>query len=140
VLGASSGFGESICLKLSEMGMNIVGVHLDRKSTLPKVEQIVTKIKANGVKAMFFNANAADPAKRAEILAEVATQSEGGIYCLVHSLAFGSLKPFVAKDASERITPEQMNMTCDVMAHSLVYWTQDLFARDMLKKGPRFLP
>lgn len=137
VLGASSGFGESICLKLSEMGMNIVGVHLDRKSTLPKVEEIVTKIKANGVKAMFFNANAADPAKRAEILAEVATQSEGGIYCLVHSLAFGSLKPFVAKESSERITPEQMNMTCDVMAHSLVYWTQDLFARDMLKKGTK---
>ena len=27
-----------------------------------------------------------------------------------------------------------MNMTLDVMAHSLVYWTQDLVAKDLLEK------
>lgn len=137
VLGASSGFGEAISIKLSQMGMNIAGVHLDRKGTLPKVEQIVQTIKGNGVKAMFFNANAADAEKRTEILTEVATQAESGIHCLVHSLAFGSLKTFIAKDAASRITPEQMNMTCDVMAHSLVYWTQSLYERDMLKAGTK---
>jgi enoyl-[acyl-carrier protein] reductase III len=45
VLGASSGFGEAISLKLAETGMNIVGVHLDRKSTLPHVEEITQKIR-----------------------------------------------------------------------------------------------
>lgn len=137
VLGASSGFGEAIAIKLAKMGMNIAGVHMDRKSTLGHVEEVVTKIRAAGSKAMFFNINAADPVKRAEVLAELQKHSEGGIYCLVHSLAFGSLKPFVAAEAKDRLSSDQMNMTLDVMAHSLVYWTQDLFERKMLHKGAK---
>ncbi|MFM8314001.1 MAG: SDR family NAD(P)-dependent oxidoreductase, partial [Deltaproteobacteria bacterium] len=64
VLGASSGFGEAISLKLAETGMNIAGVHLDRKSTLPHVEEVIKKIEAFGVKTHFVNANAADREKR----------------------------------------------------------------------------
>ena len=137
VLGASSGFGEAISLKLAEEGMNIAGVHLDRKSTLPQVESVVNKIRAAGSKAIFFNVNAADPDKRKEVLDELAKQADSGISCLVHSLAFGTLKPFTASDAKERISKEQMEMTLDVMAHSLVYWTQDLFERKLLRKGAR---
>ena len=33
ILGASSGFGEAAALELAEQGMNIFGVHLDRKGT-----------------------------------------------------------------------------------------------------------
>ncbi len=137
VLGASSGFGEAICLKLAAQGMNIAGVHLDRKSTQGHVEEVITRIKSHGGKAMFFNINAADREKRGEVLTELSKQAEGGVHCLVHSLAFGSLKPFVTDDAKDRISPEQMNMTLDVMAHSLVYWTQDLIERKMLRKGAR---
>ncbi len=137
ILGSSSGFGEAIGLKLSEIGMNIVGVHLDRKGTLPHAEEIVQKIRANGSKAMFFNQNAADREKRAEVLAEIEKQTEGGIHCVVHSLAFGTLKPFIAQEDKERISQEQMEMTLDVMANSLVYWTQDLFSRGQLRKGSR---
>ena len=137
ILGASSGFGEAIALKLSEQGMNIIGVHLDRKGTLGHVEEIVTAIRGNGVKAMFFNVNAADAEKRVGILDEIAKQTEGGIHCLVHSLAFGALKPFLTPEPKDRISQDQMNMTLDVMAHSLVYWTQDLFTRGLLRKGAR---
>lgn len=136
ILGASSGFGEAISLRLAEEGMNIMGVHLDRKGTLPHVEEVITKIKSRGVKAVFFNMNAADAEKRKEVLEEIQKQG-GAIHCLVHSLAFGSLKPFLTVEEKDRISPEQMNMTCDVMAHSLVYWTQDLFSRGFLKKGAR---
>lgn len=137
ILGSSSGFGEAISLKLAEMGMNIAGVHLDRKGTLPHVEEVVGKIRALGSKAMFFNVNAADKEKRAEVLTELAKQSETGIHCLVHSLAFGSLKRFITVEEKDRISQDQMNMTLDVMANSLVYWTQDLFDRKMLRKGGR---
>ena len=41
ILGASSGFGEAAALELAGLGLNIVGVHLDRKSTLPNAERIV---------------------------------------------------------------------------------------------------
>ena len=134
VLGASSGFGEAISLALSKSGMNIVGVHLDRKGTLPHVEEVITKIRASGSKALYFNVNASDPDKRTEIVQEIASQTTG-IHCLVHSLAFGTLKPFVAADARDRVSIDQMNMTLDVMAHSLVYWTQALFEKSLLKKG-----
>lgn len=137
VLGASSGFGEAISLKLAQSGVNIVGVHLDRKGTMPHVEEIITKIKAAGVKAMFFNANAADADKRKEVIDEIEKNTEGGVHCLVHSLAFGALKPFVTETEKERISRDQMEMTLDVMAHSLVYWTQDLFQRKLLRKGGR---
>src|SRR5215510_8558299 len=39
-LGASSGFGEAVSLALARAGLNIFGVHLDRKATLGNVERI----------------------------------------------------------------------------------------------------
>ena len=107
VLGASSGFGEAISLRLAEEGMNIVGVHLDRKSTQPHAEEVVQKVRACGSKAIFFNVNAADAERRGEILSEVEKQSEGGVHCLVHSLAFGTLRPFIGED-KDRISKEQV--------------------------------
>ncbi|NDD05574.1 MAG: SDR family NAD(P)-dependent oxidoreductase, partial [Proteobacteria bacterium] len=89
VLGASSGFGESISLRLADEGMNICGVHLDRKGTLPHVEEIIAQIKKKGVETAFFNANAADKDKRTEVIGELTRLAPEGIHCLVHSLAFG---------------------------------------------------
>ena len=68
ILGASSGFGEAAALELANLGLNICGVHLDRKSTQPNAERIVTQIRSLGREVLFFNANAADPEKRADIL------------------------------------------------------------------------
>ena len=45
ILGASSGFGEATAVKLSADGYNIIGVHLDRQSTMPNVEKIINQIK-----------------------------------------------------------------------------------------------
>jgi enoyl-[acyl-carrier-protein] reductase (NADH) len=56
---------------------------------------------------------------------------------LMHSLAFGTLKPYVSEDPKARLTKDQMEMTLDVMAHSLVYWVQDLVARKLLGAGSR---
>ncbi len=35
ILGSSSGFGRATALELASRGMNVFGVHLDLKSTLP---------------------------------------------------------------------------------------------------------
>ena len=40
VLGASSGFGGTVANRLAKEGMNLFGVHLDRKATLPNDEKI----------------------------------------------------------------------------------------------------
>lgn len=140
ILGASSGFGGASAIELAKHGYHIFGIHLDRQSTMPKVNQIIKKIEKAGVKAVFFNINAADQIKRNDTLDEIKerfTKDESHIHVVVHSLAFGTLKPYIGKTANDSLSPAQMSMTLDVMAHSLVYWTQGMVQRDLLAKGGR---
>ncbi len=138
VLGASSGFGEAAARAYAEAGWDVFGVHLDRRQGLAHVEEIVAAIRARGREAHFFNINAADHEKRAETVAEMARLAAGRpVGALLHSLAFGTLKPYIADDPKDALTPAQMDMTLDVMAHSLVYWTQDLVRSGLLGRGAR---
>lgn len=144
ILGASSGFGEATSLALAEAGMSIVGVHLDRKATLPNAERIAGEIRRRGREALFFNVNAADPDRRTEVLDAVQKHLEAGgdtgrLRVLLHSLAFGTLKPFIAEPIKEAVSKDQMDMTLDVMAHSLVYWAQDVVVRGLMGEGGRVL-
>jgi enoyl-[acyl-carrier-protein] reductase (NADH) len=59
-----------------------------------------------------------------------------GLRMVLHSLAFGTLLPFVPVGA-EAISRRQMAMTLDVMAHSLVYWAQGLFSARLLPPGAK---
>lgn len=141
ILGASSGFGEACSLELAKNGIHILGVHLDRKNTLPNVERIVGDIKKHGVQAEFFNVNAADEVKMDEVVAviEKKFQATPGsrVKVLLHSLAFGALKPFVAENPADALTKAQMDMTLDVMANSLVYWVQRLVRKKLMGEGSR---
>src|SRR5436309_761711 len=56
---------------------------------------------------------------------------------LLHSLAFGTLKPFISKAPADAIAKSHLDMTLDVMANSLVYWVQDLVARQLMGRGGR---
>ena len=47
------------------------------------------------------------------------------------------LKLFVADPMKEAVTKAQMDMTLDVMAHSLVYWSQQLVSRGLMGRGGR---
>jgi NAD(P)-dependent dehydrogenase (short-subunit alcohol dehydrogenase family) len=156
VLGASSGFGDAISVGLARTGLHIFGVHLDRKATLPNAERVAADVRAAGREARFFNVNAADAERRAETVAAMeATLAERGeagqLRVLVHSLAFGTLRRFIADpfkglgssvaephvQTAASVTPAQMDMTVDVMAHSLVYWTQEVVGRGVMRAGGR---
>jgi NAD(P)-dependent dehydrogenase (short-subunit alcohol dehydrogenase family) len=141
ILGASSGFGEATSVALAKMGLNIFGVHLDRRVTLPNVQRIVHDIETLGRRAEFFNVNAADEGKRHEVLDRAAQvlQEEGDsqIRVFLHSLAFGTLKPFLAETPEDSLARPQMDMTLDIMAHSLVYWVQSLMWRRLMGRGGR---
>lgn len=138
ILGASSGFGEAAALEFARVGYDIVGVHLDRRAGLARVEELKQQVEALGVQADFRNMNAASPEKRDELLDELsAGRQPGSVRVLLHSLAFGTLRPLVAQDPSESMSQDQMDMTLNVMAHSLVYWTQGLVARGLMGDGGR---
>jgi enoyl-[acyl-carrier protein] reductase III len=137
VLGASSGFGEACARALAAAGYDIAGVHLDRKAGLEQVERIKADIAGHGRRALYFNVNAADEARRGEVLdalqADVAAHG-GAVAVLMHSLAFGTLKPYIGDDM---LSKANIEMTLDVMAHSLVYWAQDIVRRGLMPRGGR---
>jgi enoyl-[acyl-carrier protein] reductase III len=142
VLGASSGFGAACSLEFARHGFNIVGVHLDRRSTAANATGIADEIRTLGCETLFFNMNAADAERRAEVIRAcrgIAEKSPArdGVSVLLHSLAFGTLKPYTASDSAGAIKPADMSMTLDVMANSLLYWSQDLFHAGLLRKGSK---
>jgi enoyl-[acyl-carrier protein] reductase III len=142
ILGASSGFGESAALALADSGFNIFGVHLDRRAAAVNADRISGAIRQKGCEALFFNVNAADADRRSEAIqacreAITKAPTSSGIQLMLHSLAFGTMKPYIGKELSTSIRPADMNMTVDVMAHSLIYWTQDLLAAGLLPGGAK---
>jgi NAD(P)-dependent dehydrogenase (short-subunit alcohol dehydrogenase family) len=139
VLGASSGFGAATSIELAKTGFGVFGVHFDMRATMPNAVRVQDEVKAAGQEALFFNINAADAGKRAATLDTIREKigGDGYVHVLMHSLAFGTLLPFIADDPKARISQMQMDMTLNVMAHSLVYWSQDMATRRLLGKNSR---
>src|SRR5581483_969634 len=138
ILGASSGFGGATSVEVARRGMNVFGVHLDRAQTLHLAEQVRADVQSLGRQAEFFNVNAADDAKRAQVIDRIRETAGGDapVRLLLHSLAFGTLKPYIdPSDPNGALTRAQMEMTLDVMANSLVYWTQDLVHAGLMGRG-----
>jgi len=121
--------------------MNIFGVHLDPRRSIARAEAVIADIEAAGCRAIFFNTNAADARRRTRVINRITTtladDAFNTLHLMVHSLAFGSLRPFIADDSDAATTESQMEMTMQVMAHSLVYWTQDLVRANLLSRGSR---
>jgi len=137
VLGSSSGFGAAAARAFAAEGYGIFGAHLDRRGTLPQVESLVADLDARGVPVVFHNGNAAgDDERQAGVAAlSEAMGPDDHVGVVLHSLAFGTLRPFVGDGGV--IGRRHMDMTVDVMAHSLVYWVQDLVSAGLLRSGGR---
>jgi NAD(P)-dependent dehydrogenase (short-subunit alcohol dehydrogenase family) len=142
IVGSSSGFGEAAARELVREGLNIFGVHFDRRSSLEHVNEVIAALRATGREVAFYNTNAADVAKRAEVLNQMQEHwaklgGEHFIKVFLHSIAFGSLKPYISDSPDDEVTQAQMEMTVDVMGNNLVYWIQELMRRKMLGQGSR---
>jgi NAD(P)-dependent dehydrogenase (short-subunit alcohol dehydrogenase family) len=118
VLGASSGFGAATSVELAKAGYGVFGVHFDLRSTLPNAVRVQDDVKAAGQEALFFNINAADPDKRTATLDAMREKvgGDGYVRVLMHSLAFGSLLPFIGDDPKARISPFEKNWSIDPRA------------------------
>lgn len=146
VLGASSGFGAAAAKAWARAGFGIIGVHLDMRATRADAEAVRDEIAAMGVPVVFHNTNAADDAKREKVIAAIsevfderrAAGAQPMVGAMLHSLAFGATLHYITNDDGRKeLSRKQMEMTADVMAHSLLYWTRDLYHADMLQRGSR---
>ncbi len=140
ILGSSSGFGAAAARAFAAEGYAIFGAHMDRRGGLPAVEALIAELSAHGQPVVFHNGNAASDEERAagiEALASAMSPGDG-VRVLLHSLAFGTLRPLVpGPEAAATLGRRHLEMTLDVMANSLVYWAQDLLAGDHFAKGAR---
>jgi enoyl-[acyl-carrier protein] reductase III len=146
ILGASSGFGAATARAFAAAGYGIVGVHLDLRATKAAAEQVRDEIAGMGVPVVFHNVNAADEEKRRDVIDDVrrrfderrAQGADPFVAVFLHSLAFGTTLSYVSDDPAEReVSQKQLEMTADVMAHSMVYWARDLFHAGLLGDGSR---
>ena len=146
VLGASSGFGAAVAKAWARQGFGIIGVHLDMRATRAAAETVRNEIAELGVPVFFHNTNAADDAKREKVIDAVkelfAERRMAGeqpmVGAMLHSLAFGATLHYVTDDEERKeLSRKQLEMTVDVMAHSMVYWTRDLYHAGLLQRGSR---
>jgi NAD(P)-dependent dehydrogenase (short-subunit alcohol dehydrogenase family) len=145
ILGGSSGMGEATAIALAKAGYRICGIHLDFRAAIAHVDEVKAAIEAAGSEALYINMNAADDEKRAAALDALdarfvesrAAGKQPYVRVVMHTLAFGSLVPFIADDPKAAVDRKKMEMTQDVMANSLVYWVQDLYRRGFLADGSK---
>jgi len=136
VLGASSGFGAAAARAFAAAGLDVCGVHLDRRTTQPLAEAVARDVEKAGRRALFFNVNATDAEKRAAVIRVLAADGAPRVRVLLHSLAFGTLRPLVGS-GGDAVSPAQMAMTLEVMATSLVDWTQALAEAGLFARRAR---
>ena len=71
ILGSSSGFGAATCREISSHGINIYGIHLDRRATMDSVNLLIEELKNNNVEVKFNYMNAADVNKRKAVITKI---------------------------------------------------------------------
>ena len=128
ILGASSGFGAATAVRLAQDGYDIAGVHLDRRQTQPQALEVQHAVRAAGRTALFFNKNCSDPENRAAVVEALKAQG-ASVHVLLHSIAFGVVKPFLGEAAA---SPEDLRLTVEMMGNDVVYWVQALAAAGLL--------
>ena len=146
ILGGSSGMGEATAITLAKAGYNICGIHLDFRAALAHVEEVKAAIEATGVRGALHQherRRRREAGRRAGDAARALRPRRGRpaatpyVRVVMHSLAFGSLVPFLSEDPKGGVDRKKMEMTQDVMANSLVYWVQDLWRGGFLGQGSK---
>ncbi|MFF5206333.1 enoyl-ACP reductase [Streptosporangium sp. NPDC000396] len=140
IFGVSSGMGKAVALALADEGCNVIGVHFDLSAGQAQASALAAELRSRGVEARFLNRNLVSAEARSEVLELIReVTGDSGIRVLLHSVAFGTLLPFFpdTDGGGKYVTLKQLTMTVDVMAHSLVYWTQDLIAAGLLGPGAK---
>ena len=138
VLGASGGTGTSVARALArDPGLHVFGVH---RGNHPKEAAALVQDVGLADRRCHLRCGDAGTAEGAARGAEevLAVAGPGSVRLFVHAIADASYGRFVS-GPGERLHPRQVEKTFDCMAHSFVYWAQELLARDLLAPGARLV-
>ena len=104
ILGGSSGFGLATAKKLAAEGMSVGIVHRDRRGVMDRVNREFDEIRAHGHGFFGLNLDALSPEGMATVVSTLATHlgAAGRVRVLLHSIAYGNLKPVVAGPRADR--------------------------------------
>lgn len=131
ILGGSSGFGLASAKKLASLGMNIFIIHRDRKGAMARINTEFDEIRNYGVKVETMNLNALDAEERKKAISHLreTLQPADKIKLLLHSIAYGNLKPIVSSPEYDQtsLAVNQLAQKLQVDAASLAHAINDLF-------------
>ena len=138
ILGGSSGLGLASGLKLAREGMIICIVHRNSRTELPDLEDQFMLIRATGASLISFNLDVIKLENRIAVITSLQeTMGAGGrLRCLIHSIAKGNLKSLVADTP---LSTEDLTITLQHMAFSLVDWVSDLHKAGLFAIDARIL-
>lgn len=138
ILGASCGTGAAIAREVSrEPGFHVFGAH---RGNHPDDAAAVARDVALAGRSAHLRRGEAGTAEGARTGADDLLRVAGprSVKLLVHSLANASVGRLVS-GGHDQLVPRQFEKTFDSMAHSFVYWIQELLARDLLAEGAQLL-
>ncbi len=115
-------------------------MHRDRRADMEHIQNQFNAIENCGVKFKNFNADALNPEKRVEIIAQIKSMlpPEEKIKILVHSIAKGHLKPMHSTSESELEHLDFM-LTIEAMGISLYDWTKALVTANLFSADTRII-
>tara|TARA_B110001454_G_C12664051_1_gene410735 strand:+ start:104 stop:871 length:768 start_codon:yes stop_codon:yes gene_type:complete len=136
ILGASSGIGAACAKRLAKNGINIYGIYLRKKSDY--IDKLTKDMSQYNVQVIYKKANASNDEQRNAIIQDLKKLKITKIKFFIHSIAFGTLKKII-DDQNNSLNKKNIEMTLDVMCNNLIYWSQDLYQNNFLKKGSHIL-
>jgi enoyl-[acyl-carrier protein] reductase III len=141
ILGGSTGFGLATALKLAAEGMNICIVHRDRKLNMDAINHSFEAIKATGVECITFNINALTSEGQNLVIASLKTAlgGTGKVRLLLHSIAFGSLRPLSPFSGGGYLKDEDFSGTIYAMGTSLITWVQAVLKENLFAEDSRVI-
>ncbi len=96
ILGGSSGFGLATAKKLAAAGLSVCAVHRDRKGAMARIEPEFQSIRDSlhaGAEFVPLNLDALSSEGITSTLEALKPAAVGRVRVLMHSIAFGNLKP-----------------------------------------------
>ena len=130
ILGVSSGTGAAIARELARRGWDVLGLH--RGNHPEDAARLAADVTACGVRCELVTADASSRESASAAAARLAELSGGAcVSVFVHSLADASIGA-LAHGPGAPIHPRQLEKTFQTMAHSFVFWAQELLGGSLL--------